>query len=185
MTDLPAVIIELTELFDRMGLPYAIMGGIAVRAHAIPRPTYDVDFTLAVPPDRLGELLAAIEERGYTIPDQYVRGWTDRVGGMPLVKVRLYVDGRGVDADIFLVETSFQRDVIERRVACEVEGRSMWVVSAEDLVLFKLIASRPRDLIDIQDIFFTQGTLDEPYLRLQAATLGLEAKLDEVLAERG
>ena len=184
MTDLPAVIFELVDLFDRMGLPYAIMGGIAVRAHAIPRPTYDVDFTVAVPPDRLGDLLATIAERGYTIPDQCAGGWTDRVGGMPLVKVRLYLDGRGVDADLFLVETPFQRDVIERRVACQVEGRSMWVVSAEDLVLFKLIASRPRDLIDIQDVFFTQGTLDEPYLRRQAIALGIEAQLDDALADR-
>lgn len=184
MTDLPAVIVDLVDLFDRLSLPYAIMGGIAVRAHAIPRPTYDVDFTLAAPPERLGELLAAIEARGYTVPDQYAGGWTDRVGGMPLVKIRLYLDGRGVDADIFLVETSFQRDVIERRVACEVEGRPMWIVSAEDLVLFKLIASRPRDLIDIQDVFFTQGTLDEPYLRRQAQALGIEARLDNVLAER-
>lgn len=32
MTDLTAVIHTLTALFDRMSLPYAIMGGIVVRA---------------------------------------------------------------------------------------------------------------------------------------------------------
>jgi hypothetical protein len=46
MTDLTAVIHDLVHIFDRLGMPYAIMGGIAVRAHGIPRPTYDVDFTL-------------------------------------------------------------------------------------------------------------------------------------------
>ena len=59
MTDLTAVIHDLVRIFDRLGMPYAIMGGIAVRAHGIPRPTYDVDFTLAVPRDRLGELFEA------------------------------------------------------------------------------------------------------------------------------
>lgn len=58
MTDLTAVIHELASLFDSMALPYAIMGGIAVRAHGIPRPMFDVDFTLAVPRDRLATLSA-------------------------------------------------------------------------------------------------------------------------------
>jgi len=79
MTDLAAVIDELASLFDSMDLPYAIMGGIAVRAHGIPRPTFDVDFTLAVPRDRLATLFAAIEGLGYTIPEQHSSGWIDAV----------------------------------------------------------------------------------------------------------
>lgn len=184
MTDLTAVIHDLIDVFDRLGLPYAIMGGIAVRAHGIPRPTYDVDFTLAVPRDRLNELFGTIADRGYTVPDQYVNGWVDTVGGMPLVKVRLYLDGRSIDADIFIVETPFQQEVIARRVSAEVEGQTVKLVSAEDLILFKLVASRPRDLLDIQDILFTQGELDETYLRRWAGPLGVETKLDEVLASR-
>mgnify|MGYP006275591705 CR=1 FL=1 len=184
MTDLTAVIHDLVNVFERLGLPYAIMGGIAVRAHGIPRPTYDVDFTLAVPRERLGELFAAIADRGYTVPEQYSRGWMDTVGSMPLIKVKLFLDGRVIDADIFIAETPFQREVVERRIDAEVEGRIVKLVSAEDLLLFKLVASRPRDLIDVQDILFTQGALDEPYLRRWAGPLGVEAKLDEVLAAR-
>ncbi len=184
MTDLTAVIHDLIDVFDGLGLPYAIMGGIAVRAHGIPRPTYDVDFTLAVPRERLGELFAVIASRGYTVPEQYLKGWVDTVGGMPLVKVRLYLDGRSIDADIFIVETPFQQGVIGRLVSAEVEGRSVKLVSAEDLILFKLVASRPRDLVDIQDIIFTQGELDEAYLRRWAGPLGVASKLDEVLNSR-
>jgi hypothetical protein len=40
MTDLTAVIHDLIDVFEGLRLPYAIMGGIAVRAHGIPRPTY-------------------------------------------------------------------------------------------------------------------------------------------------
>jgi predicted nucleotidyltransferase len=184
MTDLTAVIHDLVRIFDRLGLPYAIMGGIAVRAHGIPRPTYDVDFTLAVPRDRLGELFEAIADRGYTVPEQYSRGWVDMVGGMPLVKVRLFLEGRSVDADMFIAETPFQGEVLDRRITADVEGLSVKLVSAEDLILFKLVAARPRDLLDIQDVLFTQGDLDEPYLRRWAGQLGVEAKLDDVLASR-
>ena len=45
MKDLTDVIHDLAALFDRLSLPYVIMGGIAVRAYGLPRPTYDVDFT--------------------------------------------------------------------------------------------------------------------------------------------
>lgn len=184
MTDLTTVIHDLVDIFDQLCLPYAIMGGIAVRAYGIPRPTYDVDFTLAVPRERLGEMFAAITDRGYSVPESYEHGWVDTVGGMPLVKVRLFLDGRVVDADVFIAETDFQREVIERRVTADVEGRTVNLVSAEDLILFKLIAARPRDLLDIQDVLFTQGQLDEPYLRRWAGLLGVEPQLDEVLAAR-
>ena len=180
MSDLTAVIRDLVDVFETLGLPYAIMGGIAVRAHGIPRPTYDVDFTLSIPRERLHDLFTAIEGRGYT----FSRGWVDTVGGMPLIKVRLFLDGRGVDADIFLAETAFQREVIDRHVVAEVDGLGVKLVSAEDLILFKLVASRPRDLVDIQDILFTQGQLDEAYMRHWAGTLGVSEKLEAALLDR-
>jgi len=103
---------------------------------------------------------------------------------MALVKVRLFLDGRAVDADVFIAETDFQRQVIERRGSADIEVRTVNLVSAEDLILFKLFASRPLDLLDIQDVVFTQGELDETYLRRWAGPLGVEAKLEAVLAAR-
>jgi hypothetical protein len=184
MTDLTAVIHELIGLFDRFQLPYAIMGGIAVRAHGLPRPTFDVDFVLAVSRERLGDLFAAIEEAGYTVPDHYRGGWIDSVSGMPLFKVRLFLEGRGIDADIFLVENDFQRDVMSRRILDEIEGKPVQLITAEDLILFKLLAGRPRDILDIKDIVFMQGQLDEGYMRRWAAPLGVSEQLEQALAER-
>ena len=184
MTDLTAVIHDLVDLFDRLQLPYAIMGGIAVRAHGLPRPTFDVDFVLAVPRERREDLFAAIEEAGYTVPDDYRGGWVDSVGGMPLFKVRLFIEGRGIDADIFLMENDFQRDVMSRRILDEIEGKPVRLITAEDLILFKLLAGRPRDLLDIKDILFMQGQLDEGYMRRWAAPLGVSEQLEQALTER-
>jgi hypothetical protein len=38
---------DLVAFFDEMRLPYALMGGLAVRVHGIPRPTYNIDFSVA------------------------------------------------------------------------------------------------------------------------------------------
>ena len=46
MSDLADTLHAFGRLFDRLGIPYAIMGGWAVRVYALPRPTYDVDFTV-------------------------------------------------------------------------------------------------------------------------------------------
>ena len=184
MTDLTAVIHDLAGLFDRLRLPYAIMGGIAVRAHGMPRPTFDVDFVLAVPREGLADLFAAIEEAGYTVSDHYRRGWVDSVGGMPLFKVRLFLEGRGIDADVFLMENDFQREVMSRRITEQIEGKPMQLITAEDLILFKLLAGRPRDLLDVGDIVFMQGHLDEAYMRRWAGRLGVTELLERALAER-
>ena len=93
------------------------------------------------------------------------------MGGMPLVKVRLYLEDKGIDADIFLVESDFQQEVMRRCIVDTVEGLPVTLISAEDLVLFKLLANRPRDLLDVADIFFMQGHLDERYMRRWAMPL--------------
>jgi hypothetical protein len=128
MTDLTALIHDLVGLFDRLRPPYAIMGGIAVRAHGLPRPTFDVD--------------------------------------------------------IFLMENDFLRDVMSRRIIDQIEGKPVQLVTAEDLILFKLLAGRPRDLLDIKDILFMQGQLDEGYMRRWAAPLGVSEQLEQALSER-
>lgn len=115
---------DFTGIFDRLALPYAIMSGLAVRAFGVPRPTYDVDITLLVKDAQRPALLDAVEEAGYSVPDVYRSGWVDRVGQMPLIKFRLYRDapGEGVDVDLFLAETAYQRRLLQRRVAADVEG---------------------------------------------------------------
>jgi hypothetical protein len=125
---------------------------------------------------------SCVEELGYSIPESYASGWVDQVAEMPLVKFRLYMEeGHGVDIDVFLAESSFQHEILARRRPTTIEDATIWLVSPEDLVLLKLLAKRPRDIADIDDILFTQGKLDEDYLRTWAARLGVSDDLESVL----
>jgi predicted nucleotidyltransferase len=149
MSDLTDTLRHLAGMFDEMGVQYAVMGGIAVRVYGIPRPTYDVDFTAAVERGRLPELFLLAEQRGYTVPEAYASGWVDQVAGLPLVKLRLYLAGNGVDIDIFLAESAYQRSVLSRAREVRIDSLCVWTVSPEDLILLKLLAHRPRDIADI------------------------------------
>jgi hypothetical protein len=182
MKDIASSLHDLVALFERLEIPYAVMGGLAVRVYGIPRPTFDVDFTAAVGRDRLPALYERLKDIGYTVSEEFAKGWVDKVAEMPIVKTKLFVEGRSIDVDIFLAESPYQQELLARRRSEELDGVPVWIVSPEDLVLLKLISYRPRDVADIGDVLFTQGQLDETYLRHWAATLGVSARLDEVLA---
>jgi hypothetical protein len=182
MKKIEQALLDFIDVFNELELSYAIMGGMAVRAHSIPRPTWDVDLLIAVERESLAKVFTAVEERGYTVPDAYRGGWVDRVADMPLVKFRVYLEGGGVDVDVFLAEDEYQQELLLRSRPTETDVGRLNVVTPEDLVLLKLLASRPRDLIDVADLLFIQGPMDVDYMRKWARRLGIADRLEDVLS---
>uniref|UniRef100_A0A7C2K007 Nucleotidyltransferase family protein n=1 Tax=Schlesneria paludicola TaxID=360056 RepID=A0A7C2K007_9PLAN len=183
MKDLTDALYEFSDLFQRIGVPYVVMGGLAVRLYGLPRPTYDLDYTILLSRGQLPDLYDRAEELGYTVAPPYRAGWIDEVAGLPLVKFGLYVQGKIIDIDVFLAETDYQREVLARRRREEVEEHSVWVVSPEDLILLKALANPPRDRLDIGDVRFMQGNLDETYLRQWAGRLQIADRFEEIWRE--
>lgn len=176
------VLLSMVDVCRRYELDYAVMGGIAVRVHGIPRPTYDVDLEVAITDEQLQYFFDDAEAMGYEVPSIYRTGWRDQIGSMPVVKMKTYLaEGQSVDVDLFLTETDFQQSVMARRQAVEFEGRELYFVTPEDLILLKLIANRARDLGDVADVLFVQGALDEAYMRQWAEHLGILDRLEAVL----
>ncbi len=184
MSDLVSLLHQFADLFDRLTVPYAVMGGWAVRLYALPRPTYDIDFTIVIERERLPDLYEAARDAGFSVPEQFAAGWIDSVAGMPLVKFRMFVEGRSIDIDVFIAESDYQRALMDRRQPHLVASQEAWFVSPEDLVLLKLIAGRKRDLADIEDVLLGQPDVDEAYMRRWAGPLGIAEHLEQALAER-
>lgn len=175
---------DMVQICQRMGLGYAVMGGLAVRVHGIPRPTFDVDFQLTIPYEAWDQFFSLAEDFGYEVSEVFRQGWRDTVGGMPLVKMKFFTDeGKSIDVDIFVNETPYQVEVMQRRQAVEFDGGELFFVSPEDLILLKLLANRPRDLSDVGDVLFVQGELDQTYLHHWAAQLGITDRLNQALSQ--
>lgn len=181
--DVEAALMGIVAVLDAHDIPYAVMGGLAFRVYALPRATQDVDLTISIEPDDLPHLRERLFESGCEIPAVYDSGWLDRVADMPLFKVRRYIGNQGIDIDLFVAESDYQAEMLRRRQFFQIDGRSVALVSPEDLVLLKVAAGRPRDRIDVQDLLITLGALDEPYLRKWGAELGIADKLEEALRE--
>ena len=173
------------DVFTRTGVDCAVMGGFAVRHWALPRPTYDVDFAVAVQGEELMRLLHAFEEAGFSVPAEFLSGFADTLAGMRKVNLGCVESSSVWRVDLFLANTAFVRSAFDRRVPSTLEGRAVPVVSAEDLLLFKLLANRTKDRADVEDLLLVVGPLDHGYLRDWATKLGVETLLEDALRASG
>ena len=182
MTDKPleTVLFRLVDIVDGMGIHYMLMGGMATRIWGLPRSTFDVDVTLSLASDALSGFCSRLEQAGFVVPEPHRKGFADTLKGMGKFSFQDYAFSPPILVDCFLPTTAYQREAISRRREVELEGRNVWVISPEDLILHKLVAGRPRDLDDIDDILLVQDrTMDLAYLRKWAAALGVTSLLNE------
>jgi hypothetical protein len=180
------VLASLARALREAGVEPVLMGGYAVLVWGVPRATYDVDVLIDADEQTLGRCLQRLEATGFGIDAIYKTGWRDRVRDMPLVKAQVYRDGRSIHSDLFPVTTPLQRSAVARARGVEVPGGLVTrVVSAADLILFKLMADRPKDRADVQNVLTVQGVPDPDYLRDWALKLGVADRLERALAEAG
>jgi len=187
MTELPiqGILLQVLSALEAVPIPYMIMGGFAVRAVGIPRPTYDADLTLEASDEALARLFKSLERDGFIVPDEFRKGFRDSLQGMAKVKVQKFEEKHVWDVDLFLVTTPYQRAAFARRQKVLFLGTDRWMITPEDLVLHKLLANRRKDLVDVEEILKIQVSLDRDYLRDWAARLGIATRLEDILREAG
>lgn len=178
---------RLVEALDAAAIPYFVMGGLAVTIWGLPRATFDLDLTLLLPVERTPALIAAVEAAGFEVDAPLRAGYRDVLAGMEKSSLAwTTAEGVRVEVDLFFVTTAFQEAAFARRVRVPfVGGRTLWVVTPADLILFKLLAGRAKDLADVQNLLAVQGAPEPGHLRGWAERLGVTARLEAALVEAG
>ena len=157
---------------------FCIIGGLAVQRWGEPRLTRDVDVTL---------LTGFGGESAFV--DELLAGFAPRLSDAREFALRnrvvLVSSEQGVPIDIALGAMPFEEAAILRstpyRVAPDLE---LTTCSAEDLVVFKAFAGRPRDWLDIEGIVTRHGeSLDVPLVWRELLPL-LELKEDAETEKR-
>ncbi len=169
----------MAERLERAGIAYMISGSIALSYYAEPRLTRAIDLVVELRSDdaeRLTDLFAA----DFYIDTESVRDAITRPG---IFHVIHYESVMKVD---FIVrkDTPYRQEEFLRRCAIDVEGMMLWFVTAEDLVLSKLVwAAESRSEMQLQDVrnlMTAVATLDWTYIEHWAAELTVTALLREV-----
>jgi Nucleotidyl transferase AbiEii toxin, Type IV TA system len=128
-----------------------VIGGLAVQRWGEPRLTRDVDLSLLT---GFGH-----EER---FIDSLTQRYQARIPGAKAFALRnrvLLLAKDGVGIDVSLAAIPFEERVIERSSWFEfLPAVNVKTCSAEDLIVYKAFADRPRDWVDIEGVLIRQGS---------------------------
>jgi hypothetical protein len=169
----------VAQRLEQAGMAYMISGSIALSYYAEPRLTRDIDLVVelrAGDAERFTDLFAA----DFYIDPEAIRDAIARSGMFNLIH---YESVMKVDV-IVRKDTPYRREEFLRRSAADVEGMTLWFVSAEDLLLSKLVwAEESRSEMQLQDVrnlITAVTTLDWAYIEHWAAELAVADLLREV-----
>ena len=180
-----AVLADAVEVLDAAGVSYAVMGGFAVRALGIPRPTYDGDLLVDLDVQRSVALFPRFEESGFRIPPEFAKGYRDTLKGMEKIAIHKFQAGHDWLIDVFFPTTPLLQSAMKRRNKVAFMGKERGVLSLEDMVLLKIIAGRRKDGLDIEELLKVHRKPDLEYLRLWADRLHRSADLEKELKHAG
>lgn len=160
MPDFEQLIAGIASALEGRQLPYLLIGGQAVLLHGEPRLTQDIDITLGVGPDQLAEVLTVCESLALKPLPEDLAGFVSRTFVLPALD-----ESSGIRVDFIFSTTPYEQQAISRAEQVEMGGTSVAFAAAEDLILHKLFAGRPRDLEDVRGVVRRKGhDLDWDYL---------------------
>lgn len=141
-------------------IPYMIIGGQAVLIYGEPRLTRDIDVTLGVGPDRLADLLALAHSYSWRVLVEHPQEFVQRTMVLPLVDPET-----AIRIDFIFSHSVYERQAMDRARRITVGKASVRFAAAEDVIVHKIVAGRPRDLEDVRTILLRNRELDLAYIR--------------------
>jgi len=155
-----ALLAKIAGALDGAGIPYMVIGGQAVLLHGEPRLTRDIDITLGVDADEYPRVLAMGKTIGLIPSARDVEGFVLKTNVLPLLD-----ESASVRVDLIFSFTPYEAQAIARAISVPVLGFVVRFATAEDLIVHKLVAGRPRDLEDVRGIIAHQKQIDREYLK--------------------
>lgn len=155
MGTLTQALLAVHEILEAAEIPHALCGGLAANLYREEvRATSDVDLAIAITPTGLFGLVDAFSEGGWGIEPYWRKHEQLRLTRPDLPRV-----------DCIIATSDYERAAIERSTRADIEGQELAVLTAEDLIVFKLISGRARDFEAVAAIINARsGRLDVPYI---------------------
>jgi len=151
---------RIARELKRADMPYMIIGGQAVLYYGTPRMTKDIDITLGADIGRLEDLLPALVAMGLEIIPKDFRSFAEKTSVLPSKDTR-----SGIRVDFIFSFTPYEKQAISRSRAVLLGGTAVMFATAEDVIIHKIFAGRPRDLEDVRSILIKNQDLDIAYIR--------------------
>lgn len=146
------------DFLEGSGVRYLVIGGLAVGAIGEARTTGDVDVIGFASPQDAEALITKATEAGFDVRPEVEQ---ERLHATGTLRFR---DGP-FQLDIILASLPFEDTAYARAVRKRLFGRLVPLPTPEDLILFKVLAGRDKDIIDAVGVARRHlSTLDRRYV---------------------
>ncbi len=182
------VTLLVTQVFEQLGVPYAVGGSLASSLHGVMRSTLDVDILADMQFEHIQPLVATLSKEFYA-DDEMMKDAIEHQSSFNLIHYET-----AFKVDVFIRKArAFDQMQLERRRTSVISTdpeQSIYVASPEDVILSKLDWYRTggevseRQWRDILGVLKTRaGELDVDYLRKWARELQVPDLLERALTE--
>jgi len=174
---------EVAALLDGLGIPYAVIGGIAASFHGIVRTSLDADAVISARNTvQLEQLIRRLERDQLQVSHR--KGDFDD----PIDAVIAVTDEHFNKVDLLTGIRGLSPDFADRTISVSVFGESLRIIGLEDFIAMKVFAGAPRDLQDARAALqVSRDIIDKPLLLFLAKPYGpcTVKTLEELLVEEG
>lgn len=170
---------------EQLHLPMAVMGGLALSVWKHVRATQDVDLLVGLGPLDDRAVLETLQQQGFRTKRQPP---VLALGALRIVQLLYEPPGSFLElqVDLLLADSEFPRQALARRIPARLPDLDLelFVLSCEDLILFKLLAGRILDKLDVAALLrANRAALDLAYLEGWVRQLSLASDWSEIWSE--
>lgn len=165
LSDLPDLSARISGVLSERGIAHAITGAMALSAHGFTRATRDLDLLVVTTALRMPEVFAVVRDFGFEGDDATLLRDIREKG------VAEFRSGP-ISVEILAPVLPFHRTIPSRALKVNVSGTEVPFVSAEDLVILKLLWLRDKDRADLRALVAARGaSLDLTWIRERLAEM--------------
>ena len=154
------LIARIAGALNKADFPYMIIGGQAVLLYGAPRMTKDIDITLGTDAENLESLLPIIDAMDLKIIPEDFKSFVQQTFVLPARD-----EESGIRVDFIFSFIPYERQAIARSKTILLKGTNVMFASAEDLIIHKIFAGRPRDFEDVKSILLKNPDIDKKYIK--------------------
>jgi hypothetical protein len=165
---------------------FALIGGLAVSAWGQVRATQDIDVLADSTPSPVQALAVRKDLAAFWEAQGCVVEWRSGLADDPIpLLLRLTLPPpNAMTVDVLWAWRLWQREALKRASVVRVARASISVLQPEDLILMKLQAGGPQDLLDVENILSANPPeLDRQRLIQMAGRLRLKAVLERCMRQ--
>jgi hypothetical protein len=176
------LLLDCLKRLNALAIDYYVTGSMASNYWGFPRTTHDLDFVVRMDGAAVKPLVDAFAGAFYIDPRAVEAAFS------PPYQFNALDTRSALKVDFWLpTPRAFDQEMLRRRVKETLGGTEMWIATAEDVILHKLVWNRitpsERQMRDAAGVWAVQKeAVDMRYLLKWADELGLREELDKIVS---